>query len=58
MDQDNEVMPMATNEQSREYSILVRLDELERLKAITTDPVVLAYITEREKVLRSALVSP
>jgi hypothetical protein len=53
-----EVMQMPTNEQSREYSILVRLDELARLKAITTDPVILKYIEEREKVLRQALVSP
>lgn len=58
MGNDQEVMQMPTNEQSREYSILVRLDELERLKAITTDHAILKYIEEREKVLRSALVSP
>ena len=57
MDKKQEVMPM-TNEQSREMMILARLDELERLKANTTDPAMLEYIAEREKVLRTALTSP
>ena len=57
MDKKPEVMPM-TNEQSREMMILARLDELERLKAHTTDPKMLECIAEREKVLRAALTSP
>lgn len=57
MEKKPEVMPM-TNEQSREMTILARLDELERLKTRTTDPAMLEYIAEREKVLRSALTSP
>lgn len=57
MEKKPEVMPM-TNEQSREMNILARLDELERLKANTTDPAMLEYIAEREKVLRTALTSP
>lgn len=52
-----EVVAM-TNEQSREMNILARLDELQRMKASTTDLVILKYIEEREKVLRQALVSP
>lgn len=57
MEQDQEVVAM-TNEQSREMILLARLDELGRMKASTTDPVLLKYIEEREKVLRQALVSP
>jgi hypothetical protein len=57
MDKPEEVVEM-TNEQSRELILLSRLDELGRMKASTTDPVVLKYIEEREKVLRTALVSP
>lgn len=57
MDECAEVLPM-TNEQSRELNILTRLDELERMKAITIDPAMLEYIAEREKVLRAALTSP
>lgn len=57
MENKPEVMPM-TNEQSRELNLLARLDELERLKANTTDPAMLEYIAEREKVLRTALTSP
>lgn len=57
MDKLEEVVEM-TNEQSRELILLSRLDELGRMKASTTDPVVLKYIEEREKVLRTALVSP
>lgn len=57
-DNIHEVETMMTNEQSRELTILSRLDELNRMKEHTTDPAMLEYIAEREKVLRAALTSP
>lgn len=44
-----------TDKQSDKTETLARIDELDRLEAITTDPATLEYITERKKALRTAL---
>lgn len=44
-----------TDKQATKADIHSRLDELERLALIVTDPTVLQLIAEREKVLREAL---
>ena len=44
-----------TDKQSDKAEMAARIDELDRMEEITTDPVMLRYITERKKVLRTAL---
>lgn len=44
-----------TDKQSDKAEIAARIDELDRMEEITTDPVMRHYITERKKVLRTAL---
>lgn len=44
-----------TNEQSQRLELLARLDELNMMKACTTDPETLEHLAEREKALRTAL---
>lgn len=44
-----------TDKQSDKAEIAARIDELDRMEEITTDPVMRQYITERKKVLRTAL---
>lgn len=44
-----------TDKQSDKTETLARIDELDRLEEITTDPATLVYITARKKALRSAL---
>lgn len=47
-----------TDKQSERLENLARLDELERLKDLTTDRETLERIAEREKALRAALDKP
>ena len=47
-----------TDKQSERLENLARLDELERLKHLTTDRETLERIAEREKALRAALDKP
>lgn len=44
-----------TNEQSRRNEILTRIDELNRMEEVTTDPQTLEYIKQRKKELRKDL---
>lgn len=46
---------MMTDKQSDKSDLLNRLDELDRMEAVTNDPATLEYITERKKALRIAL---
>lgn len=47
-----------TDKQAERADILARLDELDRLEAITTDRETLNKIAERKKALREALDKP
>ena len=46
-----------TDKQSNKADIQARLDELNRLEAVITDPKILKVIAERKQVLRTALDS-
>lgn len=49
-----EDFPM-TDKQADKTEVLARIDELDRLEEVTTDPATLIYITARKKALRIAL---
>lgn len=54
MDEVQEVLHM-TDMQAKRADLLARLDELDRMTAITTDRATLEKIAERKKAIRTAL---